>query len=141
MNANDISIKKDRLKRKYKEYLLGLPLHEDPLWDEAMVMRKAAEWLEIIERQVRNGEARKKEYTALRILYLQAIIQPLHPNRQKSYCHHCTKPLEKNEGMVYELEWGKITVCIRCDPQYHHCPICDYPWIDGRCTGCSLPGT
>lgn len=138
MNANEISQKKDVLNRKYKEYLKGLPLREDPRWNEAMVMRNAWKWMEIIERQVRSGEEQNQEYTEFRILYLQGIALRLRPNTRKSFCYHCSKPLEKNEGMVYEVKLEHITLCIRCDPQYQHCPICDYPVVDLECTGCAL---
>lgn len=138
MDPNEISRKRYALKDRWNAYISKLPMHDDPRWDEAMAMRQAGEWLEIIEKQIRHAQERRREYTRLREKYLQGLALEVGPNAKRTFCFHCGKPLEKKEGSVYRTRDERVTVCIRCDPKYQHCPVCDFPIVDLECSGCSV---
>lgn len=126
-------------KKRWNQLINSIPHRNDPRWEEAIGIRHSFEWLHIVSEQLRFGEELHKKWSGFHIGYKYSNF-PLHINTRKTYCNSCSMPLEKGDGMVYKLylmpeDYIQVSFCIRCDPQYDHCPICDYPMVDGKCIG------
>lgn len=123
-------------KKRWSEFINDLPMDAYSQWEVAINIRHSYEWLHRIAEQIRFGEDIHKKWNFYRNCDkdYESLIT-LHPTTRKTYCHSCNLELLKGEGMVYKYNQNNIVLCVRCDPQYDHCPICDYPMVDGQCLG------
>lgn len=137
MNSRQIDDLSLAERKRWNQLISNLPRRDDPRWDEATCIRHSFEWLHKIAEQIRYGEEINKSWKVMRKFYNHYDLIEKNKNTRKTHCHSCFMPIEKREGMVYDYVPMKmdISFCVRCDPQYYHCPICDWPMADGKCLG------
>lgn len=143
MNSNDLLDAAIEAGKRYREYIHPLPLKTDgkygDMWDFAAQLRLTHHLLEIIHDQVYCGERNRKEYVYYHEQYRAGKMICLDKgNTRATTCNRCFLPLEPGDGMRFEFSRMRSYLCIRCDPRYDHCPICDYPVHNGVCLGCGL---